>query len=715
MNVYDFDKTIYYPDSEIAFVKWCAKRHIFRYLKHLPKTLYTAFLFQLRKKTASEMQLQLLKFAHHIPNLEEEVERFWDANEKNIQKWYLDQKKPDDYIITASPEFLIKPIAKRLGVNAISTRYNVTKSYREGPHCYGIGKLKAIIEAELLQKGSIDNFYSDNISDLPIAQYAKKAFLVKDKAKRIVPWECKSKDLSSLQTKSTYVIAFDIGTTFIKAVLCRISNKIEIIEKTAAKETLIVSENGKNIEQDSNEWWNLLCKTSKDLLQKTGIDKSLITGISFCSQSCALVLVDKEGNVIRAPMNYLDRRAEKQFNNFYKKGIRIFGMNIHRMLKGIRNTNLIPAGAYNPIWKYKWVEENEPKNFKKIYRFLDVGDYILLKCTGKFVRTIDSIYVSSLNDCRKGRKGWSMPMIKAYGIREDHLAEIINCTDIVGTLSSETATQMGLAKGTSVIAGAGDVSMVAIGSGISTNGQSCIYCGTSGSVSTITEKLLINPSIMMTSIKGASPDYSYLYGELETAGKCLESAIQIVIGKGESTDELYNECASLIEKSAPGANGVLFTPFLHGCKTPFEDNDIRSSLSGLRLETKKKDILRAVAEGICYHYRWILESQEKLISIHEYIRFAGGLARMPIISQMLADITGHPIETIKHPQYVGAIGAAAIAAVGLGKISLDDIPNYIEIERTYMPNKSLKSIYNKAYKNYLSKVNYDRQLAKRWR
>lgn len=714
MNVYDFDKTIFYPDSEIAFVKWCARRHVFRYLKHLPKTLYTALLFQFRKRTMSEMQLQLLKFTHHIQNLEEEVEKFWDINEKNIKKWYLDQKKPDDYIISASPEFLIKPIARRLGVNAISTRYNVKKSRRDGPHCYGIGKLKAIIAEELVQKGTIDNFYSDNISDLPIAQYAKKAFLVKDKATRIIPWECQNKDFNSLQTKSIYVIAFDIGTSFIKAVLCRVSHKIEIIEKEVAKETLIVSEDGTKIEQNPDEWWSLICDATQNLLKKASIDKSQVAGISFCSQSCALVLVDKDGNVIRPPMNYLDRRAEQQFNNFYKKGIRLFGMNIHKMLKGIRNTNLIPAGAYNPIWKYKWVEENEPENFKKIHRFLDVGDYLLLKCTGKFVRTIDSIYVSSLNDCRKGHKDWSMPMIKAYGIKENHLADIVNCTDVVGNLSAETARQMGLDEGTSVVAGAGDVSMVAIGSGISTTGQSCIYCGTSGSISTITEKLLIKPSIMMSSIKGANPNYSYLYGELETAGKCLESAIKIVIGKGYSTDELFSECASLIEKSTPGANGVLFTPFLHGCKTPFEDNNIRSSLSGLCLETTKKDILRAVAEGICFHFRWILESQCKQLSIHEYIRFAGGLARMPIISQMLADITGRPIETIKHPQYVGAIGAAAIAAVGLGKISLEDIPNYIEIEQTYMPNKALQGIYGKAYKKYLSKVHYDRLLAKKW-
>jgi xylulokinase len=106
----------------------------------------------------------------------------------------------------------------------------------------------------------------------------------------------------------------------------------------------------------------------------------------------------------------------------------------------------------------------------------------------------------------------------------------------------------------------------------------------------------------------------------------------------------------------------------------------------------------------------MLESQAQKCKISDTIRFAGGLARLNILGQILADITGHTIETVKHPQYVGALGAAAIAAIGLGKLKFEDIHNYIEITNKYEPNPETHEIYNKFYKKYLDKVKSDRRL-----
>lgn len=506
-----------------------------------------------------------------------------------------------------------------------------------------------------------------------------------------------------------YLMTYDIGTSFIKTALTNITDKIEFVGATVVGTHNTTTNDGKGDEQNADEWWDTICRSTKELLKNHGISSDQIKGISFCSQLNGTVLVDGKGNVVRPPMTFLDRRAEKEFSEYFQNGLRLHGLNLWKLIKAIHHTKMVPAGAYSPIWKYKWVQHNEPENFEKVRHFLDVGDYMLYKTTGRFVRTEDSAFCSALNDCRDEHFGWSHAMAKAYGINERHLPGIVKCTDIVGHLSASIAEQMGLQEGTPVIAGAGDVSMVAIGSGNTQKNLTGIYCGTSGSVCTVVKREMQSSDIMMITIRGPNPSQKYFYGELETAGKCFAWA-RLLIGKIDESQYTYEECASLISKAAPGSRGLLFTPFLHGCKTPFENGDIRSSLSGISLETDKGDLLRAVVEGICFHFRWMLESQAQKCKISDTIRFAGGLARLNILGQILADITGHTIETVKHPQYVGALGAAAIAAIGLGKLKFEDIHNYIEITNKYEPNPETHEIYNKFYKKYLDKVKSDRRL-----
>jgi xylulokinase len=508
-----------------------------------------------------------------------------------------------------------------------------------------------------------------------------------------------------------YLVTYDIGNSFIKATLTKIANSIEFVGATVVNTHSTTTLGGKGVEQSTEQWWDSICRSTKELLKNYGISSDQIKGISFCSQMNATVLVDENGNTVRPPMTFLDRRADKEFKDYFDHGFKIHGLNIWKLIKAMRHTCMVPVGAYSPIWKYKWVQNNEPENFARIDKFLDVGDYLLYKTTGRFVRTEDSAFCTALNDCRKGHSGWSHTMANAYGIKEKHLPEIVQSTDIVGRITATAAEQMGLEKGTPVIAGGGDVAMVAVGCGNIQNNQTSIYCGTSGSVCTVVDRIIQFADIMMIAVKGPDPKQKYLYGELETAGKCFAWAREL-IGKLDNSQYSYEECASLVSKAKPGAHGLMFTPFMNGCKTPFEDGDIRSTLSGISLETTRGDLLRAVIEGICFHFRWLLECQAKKCKISDTIRFAGGLARINIMNQILADVTGHTIETVKHPQYVGALGAAAVAAIGLGQMKFEDIHSYIEITNTYTPNPENHEIYNKLYKKFLDKVKSDRKLVK---
>jgi xylulokinase len=161
---------------------------------------------------------------------------------------------------------------------------------------------------------------------------------------------------------------------------------------------------------------------------------------------------------------------------------------------------------------------------------------------------------------------------------------------------------------------------------------------------------------------------------------------------------LYDYLDTVISSIAPGSNGVIFTPWLHGNRCPFEDSKARGMFFNIGLDTGKTEMIRAVTEGVCFHLRWFLEVQEKKIQTSSTIRFVGGGALSPVTCQILSDILGRRIETIENPQNVGALGASLVAALGLGFFrSADEAVEAIATNMTYEPNLEAKTIYDGNY------------------
>lgn len=188
MNVYDFDKTIFYPDSSFLFIRWCLRRYPKLLITYLPKILFYTFLYALNNIEKGKVEEKLFSFIVEFDNLEQEVQAFWDANQNRISHWYLEQKRPDDLIISASPEFLLKPISDRLGVQIIGTKMDVKSAKIIDYSCYGRQKVLRTLYKRIFPKNCIDNFYSDSLSDTPLALCAERAFLVKKRATQMVPW-----------------------------------------------------------------------------------------------------------------------------------------------------------------------------------------------------------------------------------------------------------------------------------------------------------------------------------------------------------------------------------------------------------------------------------------------------------------------------------------------------------------------------------------------
>jgi xylulokinase len=521
-----------------------------------------------------------------------------------------------------------------------------------------------------------------------------------------------------------YVVAYDIGTTGVKTCLFRLGKDIALIASAQQGYGLYILSNG-GAEQDADEWWDAMCATTRNLFEQTDIHPSDIAGISFCSQMQGLVLADKEGNAVRRPMSYMDQRARREVRDGMAHGLQIGGANIIHLIKSLTIMRAVSSSVKDPVWKYKWIEKNEPENFKKTYKWLDVKEYLICRCTGEFVMTEDSAYSTFLYDTRKGREGWSKTLCRMCGVRMEHLPKIIKTTDIAGKITAHAAAGLGLAEGTPVFGGGGDATLIGVGAGCTSLGDTHIYSGTSGWVSTVVEKQTVDIDAMIGSIVGAQHGRYNYFAEMETAGKCLEwvknhlalDEIGIYLTKKHITESqeavytsLYDYMTQTVKDVPPGAGGVIFTPWLHGNRCPFEDPNAAGMFFNIRLETGKTELIRAVLEGVCYHLRWMLECQDKKIKTSDPIRFVGGGALSDVTCRILADITGRTIETVASPQNVGAVGAAAIMGVGLGIIqNLDGVKDFIPAIRTFEPDLSRKPAYDKNFAVFkkLYKTNKD--------
>ena len=169
---------------------------------------------------------------------------------------------------------------------------------------------------------------------------------------------------------------------------------------------------------------------TKKLLEKTGVAKEEIKGISFCSQFQTVVMVDENGAPLHRGMSCMDSRADKQFKDCMNKGIKVEGLDVIKVLKYMKITGAVSASAKDPAWKYLWIKENEPETFAKTYKWLDAKEYLTCRATGKMLASKDDAAGTFLYDVRNNC--WSPTLCKMLGINMEHLPEICDSTDEVG-------------------------------------------------------------------------------------------------------------------------------------------------------------------------------------------------------------------------------------------------------------------------------------------
>ena len=469
----------------------------------------------------------------------------------------------------------------------------------------------------------------------------------------------------------SYLLAHDLGTSGNKA--CLYTNKGELIKaETVGYETYYLG--GGKIEQNPEDWWKAIVESTRKLIE--GIDVSEIKGISFSAQMMGLVCIDRDGRVLRNSMIHSDQRASEESRETQKQISEkdFFAITGHH------------SGPSYPMQKLMWVKKHEPEIYEKTYKVLNAKDYIVFRMTGKIAT--DYTDASSTNMFDVPARKWSEKLCRMGGIDMEKLPEVKDSTWVAGTLIPEVAAEMGLAPETKVVLGAGDGMCSSVGCGAIVPGKVYNYIGSSSWITGIFEKPPIGEKMYLEIWAHPAGPWANAGGTMQSAGSAFEWAADTLYGSVASPD-IEKELA----QTKPGSGGVIFLPYLNGERVPFWNEKARGTFVGISNLTTRADLLRAVLEGVAFNLKMILDETETWMDVKE-ITVLGGTIRNKLFCQILADVYGIPVVTLKNTSQITSLGAAIIAGVGCGEIdSFESTEGFCTVDRRYYPEKETAEYY----------------------
>jgi xylulokinase len=287
------------------------------------------------------------------------------------------------------------------------------------------------------------------------------------------------------------------------------------------------------------------------------------------------------------------------------------------------------------------------------------------------------------------------------------LPELWRAVDILGPIRPEVASELGLPAGIPVVMGTPDLHSAAIGSGAVADFEPHLYVGTSSWLTCHVPYKKTDVFHNMASLPSAVPGRYFLVNEQETAGACLAFLRDNILYADDALrreteiDNVYPIFDRMVETAPAGSEKVIFTPWLHGERTPVDDSLIRGGFHNLSLRTTRAHLIRAVFEGVAYNSRWLLRYVERFTRRRlDRIRMIGGGANSNVWCQIHADVLDRTILQVRDPIQANLRGVGLLAAVAAGLTTFSRIDNDVPIARVFDPNPAHREIYDELFAAY---------------
>jgi len=488
-----------------------------------------------------------------------------------------------------------------------------------------------------------------------------------------------------------YLLGFDIGSSSVKVSLVNGENGNCVASSFHPKQEMkITAHRAGWAEQEPELWWTNLKLALSDVLNESKVNPENILSIGISYQMHGLVMVDTNQQVLRPSIIWCDSRAsgygEKAFNEIGSQ----------RCL-----TNLLNSPGNFTASKLKWVKENEPELYSKVYKIMLPGDYIAMKLSGEIQTTVSGLSEGIMWDFKENTL--ADILFKNYGFSSEIIPEIVPTFAVQCQVSPKVASELGLSAKTTISYRAGDQPNNALSLNVLNPGEIATTAGTSGVVYGVSDEIKYDPQSRVNTF--AHVNYTKENPRLGVllcinGTGILNAWLKRMVGENLSYEEM-NKLASEIEI---GSNGLSVLPFGNGSERVLNNKNIGSVLGGINFNIHQKGhLLRAAQEGIVFSFKYGMDIMQNIGINASVIR--AGKANMflsPIFRDTLAGITGATIELYNTD---GSVGAARGAGVGSGYYkSFNEAFSNLKKMDTIVPDISKRAEYQDAYNNWKTEL-----------
>lgn len=456
-----------------------------------------------------------------------------------------------------------------------------------------------------------------------------------------------------------YLIGVDLGTSATKAALFDTDGRLV----SEATETVpIYYPKPGVVEQENEDFYRTAALTINACINQSGIDPRQVAAIAFDSQMAGIGSIDADYEPAAPFDSWLDMRCEPYINDLQAN----HGELITRL------TGCAPTCDHGP--KILWLQHERPEEYARVARFLTPAGYVAGKMAGlkadQAFMDYTFIHFSGLSDARQGT--WSAEICNLLGVDMDRLPEIVEPWRVIGEVTAEAARQFSLAEGTPIAAGCGDTAAGALGAGIVRAGMIFDSAGTASVLAGCTDTFVADTKnrallTMRSVIPGLWHPLAYIAGGGQALNWFRDKFYSPQAGEAPGgRSGLYAELDRMVEQTAPGADGLYFSPHLSGRICPATP-EMRGAWIGFSFGHGQAHFYRAILEAVAYEYAYylnILKDAIPNLALTE-ARAIGGGARSGTWNQIKADVIGVPFQRLQHSEF-GTWGSAMIAGKAAG-------------------------------------------------
>ncbi len=522
-----------------------------------------------------------------------------------------------------------------------------------------------------------------------------------------------------MTTVAQHVLCIDLGTSGPKVAI--VSADGEVRAHAFAPVDLELSPGG-GAEQSPEKWWQAIGEASRKTMESGADYRDQIGAVSVTAQWSGTVPVDSQGDAIGNAIIWMDSRGAKYIEKKVGGALNISGYGIHRLPTLLRLTGGVPGlSGKDPVSHILWLQHERPEVYEQARYFLEPKDYLNMRLTGEVAASFDSIVLHWVTDNRDPNNvSYSEKLLRIMGLDGEKLPPLRPATEVLGALTDEAAKFLGAPAGLPVMTGTPDMQSAALGSGAVRDFETHLYVGTSSWISGHVPFKKADVIRNVASLPAALPGRYFVANEQETSGACLNALANNWLfpkdslsdkGPGEDIFQRFDKAAAAI---APGAENLIFTPWLNGERSPMDDHTTRGGFYNMSLKTTREHMVRAVFEGVAFNTRLLLGAVEHFMGDKiPAINIIGGGAKSDVWCQIFADILDRPIRQVEDPIHANARGAAFVAALGLGWRTVDELSKSTPVSQTFEPTQAHREQYDRLFGTFQNIYSANKTIYKR--